>query len=125
MDDIKRIFKRGAITAVIIFIYGAMVKSEYVYLGMFSGSVMSIFTFYLLCMDIKSIAASENISRKRGFIGYTKRYAVYGIYLGIMAHFFGLPMLLGSALGLLNIKLNILLIILSENILKLRDKYLR
>ena len=125
MNDIKRIFKRAAVTAVIILIYGVLVKSEYVYLGMFSGSVMSIFVFYLLCLDLKSIAASENISRKRGFIGYAKRYAIYGIYLGIMAHFFGLPMLLGSAIGLLNVKANILLIILSENILKLRDKYLR
>lgn len=125
MNDIKRIFKRAAVTAIIILIYGILVKSEYVYLGMFSGSVMSILVFYLLCLDIKSIAASESVSRKRGFIGYAKRYAVYGIYLGIMAHFFGLPMLLGSAIGLLNIKANILLIILSENILKLRDKYLR
>ena len=125
MNNIKRIFKRAAVAAAIIFVYGILVRSEYVYLGMFSGSVMSIFVFYLLCLDIKSIAVSENVSRKRGFTGYLKRYTIYGIYLGIMAHFFGLPMLLGSAIGLLNVKANILLIILSENILKLRDKYLR
>lgn len=67
MNDIKRIFKRAAVTAVIILIYGILVKSEYVYLGMFSGSVMSILVFYLLCLDIKSIAASESVSRKRDY----------------------------------------------------------
>ena len=46
MNDIKRIFKRAAVTAVIILIYGVLVKSEYVYLGMFSGSVMSMYSIY-------------------------------------------------------------------------------
>lgn len=42
-----------------------------------------------------------------------------------MAKFFGLPMLLSSAIGLLNVKVIILLITLSENIGRLRDKFLR
>lgn len=125
MEQIKSIFKRAGVVAVIILIYGIIIKNEYVYIGMFSGSVMSIIMFYMICMDIKSIAASESVSRKRGFIGYAKRYLVYGIYLGAMAKFFGLPMLLSSAIGLLNVKVIILLMTLSENIVKLRDKFLR
>lgn len=125
MEQIKSIFKRAGLVAVIILIYGIIIKNEYVYIGMFSGSVMSIIMFYMICMDIKSIAASESVSRKRGFIGYAKRYLVYGIYLGAMAKFFGLPMLLSSAIGLLNVKVIILLMTLSENIVKLRDKFLR
>lgn len=125
MEQIKSIFKRAGVIAVIILIYGIIIKNEYVYIGMFSGSVMSIIMFYMICMDIKSIAASESVSRKRGFIGYAKRYLVYGIYLGAMAKFFGLPMLLSSAIGLLNVKVIILLMTLSENIVKLRDKFLR
>ena len=99
MEQIKSIFKRAGIAATIILIYGIIIKNEYVYIGMFSGSVMSIIMFYMICMDIKSIAASESVSRKRGFIGYAKRYLVYGVYLGAMAKFFGLPMLLSSAIG--------------------------
>lgn len=125
MEQIKSIFKRAGVVAVIILIYGIIIKNEYVYIGMFSGSVMSIIMFYMICMDIKSIAASESVSRKRGFIGYAKRYLVYGIYLGAMAKFFGLPMLLSSAIGLLNVKVIILLMTLSENIVKLRDRFLR
>lgn len=125
MEQIKSIFKRAGIAAAIILIYGIIIKNEYVYIGMFSGSVMSIIMFYMICMDIKSIAASESVSRKRGFIGYAKRYLVYGVYLGAMAKFFGLPMLLGSAIGLLNVKIIILLTTLSENIKRLRDKFLR
>ena len=49
---------------------------------------MSIIMFYMICMDIKSIAASESVSRKRGFIGYAKRYLVYGVYLGAMVKLF-------------------------------------
>lgn len=125
MEQIKSIFKKAGIAAIIILIYGIIIKSEYVYIGMFSGSVMSIVMFYMICMDIKSITASESVSHKRGFIGYAKRYLVYGIYLGAMAKFFGLSMLLSSAIGLLNVKVIILLMILSENIGRLRDKFLR
>lgn len=125
MEQIKKIFKRAGIAALIILIYGLIIKNEYVYLGMFSGSVMSIVMFYIICLDIKSIAASESVSRKRGFIGYAKRYLIYGVYLGAMAKFFGLPMLISSAIGLLNVKIIILLMTLSENILKLRNKFLR
>lgn len=125
MEQIKSIFKRAGIAATIILIYGIIIKNEYVYIGMFSGSVMSIIMFYMICMDIKSIAASESVSRKRGFIGYAKRYLVYGVYLGAMTKFFGLPMLLSSAIGLLNVKVIILLMTLSENIGRLRDKFLR
>ncbi|MDO4588608.1 MAG: ATPase [Fusobacterium sp.] len=125
MEQIKGIFKKATLVAVIILIYGVVIKNEYVYVGMFSGAIMSIFMFYMICIDIKSIAASESVSRKRGFLGYAKRYLVYGIYLGAMAKFFGLPMLLGSAIGLLNVKIIILLTTLSENIKRLRDKFLR
>lgn len=125
MEQIKGIFKKATLVAVIILIYGIVIKNEYVYVGMFSGAIMSIFMFYMICIDIKSIAASESVSRKRGFLGYAKRYLVYGIYLGAMAKFFGLPMLLGSAIGLLNVKIIILLTTLSENIKRLRDKFLR
>lgn len=125
MEQIKGIFKKATLVAVIILIYGVVIKNEYVYVGMFSGAIMSIFMFYMICIDIKSIAASESVSRKRGFLGYAKRYLVYGIYLGAMAKFFGLPMLLSSAIGLLNVKVIILLMTLSENIGRLRDKFLR
>ena len=125
MEQIKGIFKKATLVAVIILIYGVVIKNEYVYVGMFSGAIMSIFMFYMICIDIKSIAASESVSRKRGFLGYAKRYLVYGIYLGAMAKFFGLPMLLGSEIGLLNVKIIILLTTLSENIKRLRDKFLR
>ena len=81
MEQIKSIFKRAGIAAAIILIYGIVIKNEYVYIGMFSGSVMSIIMFYMICMDIKFIAASESVSRKRGFIGYAKRYLVLWRYL--------------------------------------------
>lgn len=125
MEQIKKIFKRAGVAAVIILIYGIIIKNEYVYLGMFSGSIMSIVMFYMICIDVKSIAASESVSRKRGFAGYAKRYVVYGVYLAVMAKFFGLPMLISSAIGLLNVKIIIILMTLSENILKFRDKFLK
>lgn len=125
MEQIKGIFKKATFMAIIILIYGIIIKNEYVYVGMFSGAIMSIFMFYMICIDIKSIAASESVSKKRGFIGYAKRYLIYGIYLGAMAKFFGLPMLVSSAIGLLNVKIIILLTTLSENIGRLRDKFLR
>ena len=105
MDKIKSLFKRTGITALIILIYGIIIGSKEVYFGMFSGALVSILGLYLLCLDV--------------------RYALYGVYLGVMAKFFGLSMIICSGLGLLNVKANILLMALSDKVIKIRDKNLK
>lgn len=42
-----------------------------------------------------------------------------------MAKFFGLSMIICSGLGLLNVKANILLMALSDKVIKIRDKNLK
>lgn len=130
MEKIKQLFKRAFITAGMVFIYGIIVRSKEVWLGMFSGALISILTLYMLCLDVKNVVASSQGGYKRGLKGYLQRYLVYVIYLGIIG-FFGskgyynpLPMLICSGLGLLNIKGNILFMALSDKILKYRDKNL-
>lgn len=125
MDKIKVLFKRTGITALVILVYGVIIGSKEVYLGMFSGALMSIFGLYLLCIDVKKIVMTQQGSYKRGILGYLQRYAIYGIYLGVMAKFFGLSMIICSGLGLLNVKFNILLMALSDKVLKIRDKNLK
>lgn len=125
MDKIKVLFKRTGITALVILVYGIIIGSKEVYLGMFSGALMSIFGLYLLCIDVKKIVMTQQGSYKRGILGYLQRYAIYCIYLGVMAKFFGLSMIICSGLGLLNVKFNILLMALSDKVLKIRDKNLK
>lgn len=118
MEKIKTLFKRTSITALIILVYGIIVGSKEVYFGMFTGALVSILGLYLLCLDVKKIVATQQGSYKRGILGYLQRYVIYGVYLGVMAKFFGLPMIICSGLGLLNVKANILLMALSDKILK-------
>ena len=125
MDKIKSLFKRTGITALIILIYGIIIGSKEVYFGMFSGALVSILGLYLLCLDVKKIIATQQCSYKRGILGYLQRYALYGVYLGVMAKFFGLSMIICSGLGLLNVKANILLMALSDKVIKIRDKNLK
>lgn len=125
MDKVKSLFKRSGITALIILIYGLVIGSIEVYLGMFSGAVISILGLYLLCLDVKKIVATQQGSYKRGILGYLQRYVIYAVYLGVMAKFFGLSMIICSGLGLLNVKANILLMALSDKVLKIRDKNLK
>ncbi|MGY0395516.1 MULTISPECIES: ATP synthase subunit I [unclassified Fusobacterium] len=125
MDKVKILFKRTWITALAILVYGVIVGSKEVYLGMFSGAVVSILGLYLLCLDVKKIVATQQGSYKRGILGYLQRYLIYGIYLGVMGKFFGLSMIICSGLGLLNVKGNILLMALSDKVLKIRDKNLK
>ena len=109
----------------IILIYGIIIGSKEVYFGMFSGALVSILGLYLLCLDVKKIVATQQGSYKRGILGYLQRYALYGVYLGVMAKFFGLSMIICSGLGLLNVKANILLMALSDKVIKIRDKNLK
>lgn len=101
-----------------ILVYGLIIGSKEVYLGMFSGAVVSILGLYLICLDVKKIVTTQQGSYKRGILGYLQRYTLYGIYLGVIAKFFGLSMIICSGLGLLNVKANILLMALSDKVFK-------
>lgn len=124
MDELKKIIKRGIITAIIVLIYGVLSGSEYVYIGMFSGAILSVVGFYMICLDAKASLAS-NSPFKVGVIGYLKRYFLYGIFLALATKFYGFPMLVSGVIGLLNIKINILAITLFNNIKKFKSKHLK
>lgn len=124
MEDIKKIIKNSLITSIIILVYGLIVRSKEVYGGMFLGSLISIFCFYTIYLDIKNLLLRGS-SFKNGFLKYLKRYSIYCVSLGTSSYFFGLEMMLGTAIGLLNIKFNILLMVLYKNLLKWKDKYLK
>ncbi|MGL6064805.1 MAG: ATP synthase subunit I [Fusobacteriaceae bacterium] len=122
MEDIKKIFKISTITSGIILLYGVLVRSNLIYIGMFVGSVLSILNLYLICLDAKT-RIRANSPMKASVIGYLKRYIMCGLFLGIMVKLYGVPMLISSAIGLLNIKFSIFFMVLSEYILKIKKKY--
>lgn len=124
MGELKKIIKRGIITAFVILVYGILSRNKYVYIGMFSGAILSVVGFYMICLDAKASLAS-NSPFKVGVIGYLKRYFLYGIFLALATKFYGFPMLVSGVIGLLNIKINILAITLFNNIKKFKSKYLK
>ncbi|MCJ8341289.1 MAG: ATPase [Cetobacterium sp.] len=123
MNEIKRVFKRGFVTSGIILVYGIVTFNYLVYLGMFIGSLLSILGFYLICLDARASVMSNSPFRV-GVTGYLKRYCIYGIFLGVTLKFFGIPMFVSSAIGLLSIRFNILLMALFDNIKKFKAKHL-
>lgn len=125
MDEIKSVIKRAAVTSLIIIIYGLIVREKTVCIGMFGGSIISIIAFYMLCIDVKVTVAVGNGSYKVGILSYLKRYVIYGAALGAAAYFFGMGMLLSTAIGLLNVKFNILIMVLYRKIREIKRKYLK
>lgn len=124
MDELKKIIKRGIITAIVILVYGVLSGNKYIYMGMFLGAILSVVGFYMICLDAKASLAS-NSPFKVGVIGYLKRYFLYGIFLALATKFYGFPMLVSGVIGLLNVKFNILAITLFNNIKKFKSKYLK
>lgn len=124
MQSVKKVFKISSITSGVILIYGILIRSDLVYIGMFVGSLISILSFYMICSEAKrSIASSSPM--KSSVIGYMKRYIIYGIYMGVMTYYFGFPMLISSAMGLLNVRISIFIMILSDNISRFKSKFLK
>lgn len=124
MNELKQIMKRGVIVAIIVFILGIIMKNRYLYLGMAIGALLSVIGFYMIYIDAKASLLS-NSPFKVGVIGYLKRYLIYGIFLAIATKFGGFPMLVSGVIGLLNVKINILLLTLFSNIKKFKLKYLK
>ena len=110
MEDIKTIFKHAGISAILVFLYGLLIWNFYVLIGTFSTCLVSILSFYSLCEDVKTQVFLKDDSRRRAFLRYLKRYVLSGVYLAVLGYFWGLPMILSAAVGLLNIKLNIYLL---------------
>lgn len=124
MDEIKRVIKNSLITSLIIFIYGLVIREKIVYIGMFLGSLTSILSFLMICLDVKSIVAIGG-GYKAGIFSYLKRYLIYAVLLGIMGYFFKTGMLLSTTVGLLNIKFNIYLLVLYKKFIKFKNMYLK
>ena len=110
MEDIKTNFKHAGISAILVFLYGLLIWNFYVLIGTFSACLVSILSFYSLCEDVKTQVFLKDDSRRRAFLRYLKRYVLSGVYLAVLGYFWGLPMILSAAVGLLNIKLNIYLL---------------
>nr|P29705.1 RecName: Full=ATP synthase protein I, sodium ion specific [Propionigenium modestum]AAA09660.1 sodium-translocating ATPase F0 alpha subunit [Propionigenium modestum]CAA41367.1 F1 subunit [Propionigenium modestum]CAA46893.1 ATPase i-gen subunit [Propionigenium modestum] len=120
-QEIKKILKNSLITSLIVLVYGIVVRNPIVYFGMFVGCLISTFCFYMICQEAES-AMKSGSPFKMTVTGYMKRYAIYGIYLGILVKFFGFPVFLGGAVGLLNIKFNIFLKVVSTQFEKIKKK---
>lgn len=118
-QEIKKVLKNSMITSIIVFIYGLVVRSPVVYLGMFGGCIISWLGFYSICLEAEAAVKNNNPFRVT-VTGYLKRYLIYGIYLGILIKFWGIAAFLGGALGLLNIKFNIFLMTFTLVIQKIK-----
>lgn len=120
MEEINLIIKRSFMTSFIILIYGILIREKVVFIGMFLGSLVSILAFYMIYLDIKNNLKVK--SSKYIFLGYLKRYLIYATVLAIASYFGKLPMMLATAVGLINIKFNIILFVLNKKLSKMIKK---
>lgn len=122
MEDVKKLFKRMAITAIAFLIYGLVIRNEYVVIGLVSGCVISILSLYMLSLDVKSIAYTKDqrIARKIAVIGALKRYFIYLAYLTAILYFLNFKYFISAAIGLFNARFNIYIIAIENKIKKIR-----
>ncbi|MDP0492932.1 MAG: ATPase [Fusobacterium sp. JB021] len=121
MEQLKKIIKRSLRASIIILIYGILIRNPVVYIGMFVSSLVSVLTFYMLCLETESILFSNNIKRNT-FISYGKRYLLYLLTFLVMGYFGGLQYIAAAAIGLFNIRFNIFIIMIQTKISKLKYK---
>lgn len=120
-QEIKKVLKNAAITSIIVLIYGILIRSDIIYIGMFGGCIISWIGFYSICLEAEAAVRNDNPFRATA-TGYLKRYLIYGIYLGVLIKFWGIPTFLGGAIGLLNIKFNISLMAVLTVIKKIQSR---
>ena len=104
---LKNTIKKAIIITLIFLVYGILVKSPAIYIGMVSGSIISILNFYLLIKDTSRYVLMASKVERLAFFGYLKRYVISGILLLIMIKI-GIDYFFGAVLGVLLIKFIIL-----------------
>ncbi|RUA09559.1 MAG: hypothetical protein DSY38_00475 [Fusobacteria bacterium] len=120
-NELKTLIRNSVITSGIILIYGLITFNKIILLAMFGGSLVSLFTLYLIIRDAEVVVHSSN-ANKLTMLGYTKRYLVYGIFLYLMVKFLGFSGVVMGGVGLLNVKFNILLFGVKGFIYKLKHR---
>ncbi len=121
MEEIKKLFKISLAMSVFILLVGVVIGRQELYIGMFGGSILSNISLYMICLDVKTSVYSGS-PMKSGVVSYLKRYAIYGIYLGVMGKYFGFSMLICSAIGLLSVKFSIYIMTVFNYIHELKRK---
>lgn len=113
--ELKTVFKNSFITILIIFVYGLFIGQKAVFIASTLGAILSIWNLYSMYKDAEVLMYKKNASIRQGVASYSKRYAINGLFLGLMMYF-DLQWLIAGALGLLVVKLNILLIMFSHQL---------
>ncbi|MCK5780026.1 MAG: hypothetical protein KAH04_03350 [Psychrilyobacter sp.] len=107
-NELKILIRNSAITSGVMLALGILSFDKLVIVAMFGGSLVSLLTLYMTIRDAEVSVLSSN-ANKLTILGYTKRYFIYGIFLFLMSKFFGFSGIVIGAVGLLNVKFNILI----------------
>jgi len=119
--ELKNLFKNMCKTSIVIFIYGLIVREKAIYIAMFSASLISILSLYMIYKNAHYILSKQNSPAKDTFINYSKRYLMYAVFLWLMVKI-DLSWLVAGLLGLLSLKFNIFLKMLSIHLKNIKDK---
>ncbi len=124
MEEVKIIFKRMIMTTIILFLYGIIFQIKYIYFGCVSGCLVALLNFYLLSQNVKAVAYTKDVkyAKKIAILGYLKRYFIYMIYLALIIYCLGFNFFIAGIIGLLMLKFNIYILIISEKIKKFHNK---
>lgn len=119
--ELEKLFKNTAKTTVVILIYGILVREKAIYIAMTVGSLISMLSLYFLYRDAEFIMSTQNSPMKNTLLGYGKRYLLYGIFLWLMIYV-DFKWFVGGMLGLLTVKFNILLKMVSIHLKYIKEK---
>lgn len=120
-NELKKLFKNPWKTTIAIIIYGLILQEKAIYIAMTLGSLISIISLYMVYKDAEYILYKKNTPMKDTIIGYSKRYLMYGFFLWLMIYV-DFSWFAGGILGLLVVKFNILLKMLSIHLKYIKAK---
>lgn len=119
--ELKKLFINMSKTSIVIFVYGLIVRESAIYVAMFLASLISMLSLYMIYRNAHYIISKQNNPAKDTFISYTKRYLIYIVFLWLMVQV-DLSWLIAGLLGLLSLKFNIFLKMLSIHLKNIKDK---
>lgn len=124
MEEVKKLFKRMGITALLFLSIGAISRNQHLAFGATSGCLVSILSLYMLSIDTKSIAYCKDlkVAKKIAVLGFAKRYILHFAFFAVLLYFLDFKYFISAVIGVFSLRFNIYIIAVEQKLKKFRKE---
>lgn len=124
MEEVKKLFKRMWITALLFLVAGLVSRNSHLGFGTTSGCLISILSLYMLSMDTKSIAYCKDVkvAKRIAMLGFAKRYILHFAFFAALLYFLDFKYFISAVIGVFSLRFNIYIIAVEQKLKKFKKK---